>query len=479
MSEQFIGPYRLLAILGHGPNTIVYKAWQDTLDRAVTLKVVTRPDASALYRLQAEAQLAANLADPNIRQVYEAGQTPDGQVYVALQFVDYSLRELMQQRFAAGRTFTRTEVANLLAPIASALDNLHKHKLTYLDIKPENILIFKDTGRTVLADLGIAQPHGTWTRAGTPLYSSPEQAAGDRPIGPWCDVYSLGIVAYEMLTGRTPFQGSLDVAVLRLHLEEQPPPLRRFRRDIPADLERIVLRALSKDPRQRFPSASAFVEAIRQPPAPLTDAVRRTTVILRRTPQIIRQPWAWGTIASLIVVLAGAAALVSGWNLLKPDLRPTATLTATSTPVTATPSPMVTPTATQPPPTTTPSRTPTPSATYTPYTPSLTPQTPTPIYPAPILVQPASNTTLHANQMTDLVWAWGDRELKPDERFRVRMTGPSSVQILTRDNFVTMGRPAGGPGTYSWTVDVVRVDSSGNVIQALSGASAPWQLSWQ
>jgi len=158
MGEKFIGPYRLLSVLGHGPTTTVYKAWQDSVGRPVTLKVVTRPDASALCRLQAESQLAASLSDPNIRQVYEAGQTPDGQVYVALQFVDGSLKDLMRQRFAARKPFTRDEAADLLAPIASALDNLHRRRMVHLDIKPENILVFKGANRAVLADLGIA--HG-------------------------------------------------------------------------------------------------------------------------------------------------------------------------------------------------------------------------------------------------------------------------------------------------------------------------------
>ncbi len=111
-------------------------------------------------------------------------------MFVALQFVDGSLKDLIRQRFAARKLFTRDEVADLLAPIASALDNLHRRRMVHLDIKPENILVFKGTNRAVLADLGIAQQQGTKTRAGTPLYTSPEQAAGDRLIGPWCDVYS-------------------------------------------------------------------------------------------------------------------------------------------------------------------------------------------------------------------------------------------------------------------------------------------------
>ena len=480
MDEQFIGPYRLLAVLGHGPTTTVYKAWQDGIGRAVTLKVVTRPDAGALCRLQAESQLAASLSDPNIRQVYEAGQTPDGQVYVALQFVDGSLKDVLRQRLAAHQPFTRDEIADLLAPIASALDNLHKHGMVHLDIKPENILVFKSTNRTVLADLGIAQPQGARTRAGTPLYASPEQAAGDRPIGPWCDVYSLGVVVYEMLTGRTPFRGSMDMALLRLHLEEKPPSLLKFRRDISADLERAVMQALSKDPRQRFPSATAFVEALRRRPTPIVDAIRRTTTMLRRTPQMVTQrPWVLGLVA-LIVAVPVVATLASRLTFPMPALVPTTAPPSSVTVVATTPVPANTPTEAPVAPTSTLIKL-SPTAPPPPRAPTLTPtaRPSTPIYPAPNLTSPASRTTLRAGQAETLTWAWG-RSLNPDERFRVRITGPGGTTVsLANDIFLSIGQPKGGLGTYQWTVDVVRVDSSGQVIQVLSGAGAPWQIVWQ
>jgi serine/threonine-protein kinase len=485
MGEQFIGPYRLLVVLGHGPTTTVYKAWQESVGRAVTLKVVSTPDASALCRLQAESQLAASLSDPNIRQVYEAGQAPDGQVYVALQFVDGSLKDLMRQRLAARRPFTRDEIADLLAPIAGALDNLHRHKMVHLDIKPENILVFKDTNRAVLADLGIAQPQGTRTRAGTPLYASPEQAAGDRPIGPWCDVYSLGVVVYEMLAGRTPFRGSMDMALLRLHLEEKPPRLGQFRRDIPADLEQAVMQALSKDPRQRFPSATAFIEALRRRPTPIADAVRHTTALLRRTPQLVRRrPWVLGMIG-LIIAVSAVALLVSRLMLARPVPTPTASPTPVMATDTAAPGGAIPATASAPTgapvaPTATLIRV-SPSPTFLPRTSLPTPValTSTPIYPAPNLMSPSSGTTLRANQAETLTWAWG-RQLAAGERFRVQITGPGGTTVsLTDGSFLSIGVPQGGRGIYQWTVDVVRLDSSGHVIQVLSGPSASWQITWQ
>jgi len=480
MGERFIGPYRLLSVLGHGPTTTVYKAWQDSVGRPVTLKVVARPDASALCRLQAESQLAAGLSDPNIRQVYEAGQTPDGQVYVALQFVDGSLKDLMRQRFAARKPFTRDEVADLLAPIASALDNLHRRRMVHLDIKPENILVFKGTNRAVLADLGIAQQQGTKTRAGTPLYTSPEQAAGDRLIGPWCDVYSLGALVYEMLTGRPPFQSNVDMALLRLHLEEKPPPLRKHRRDISADLERTVMRALSKDPVQRFPSATAFIEAVRQRETPISDAVRRTTTILMRTPQMVKQqPWVLGLVA-LIVAAPVVVALASGLMRPKPAPMP---ITATASAIAVTAVPPASPTAPTEVPaalTSTPRHTPTPTPTSLPRTRTPTP-TPPPAaatYPAPTLMSPRNGETVPARGV-DLVWAWNGT-LDPGERFRVRITWQGgALEKLTEGTFLSMGQPSGESKTCQWTVDVVRVDSSGRVIQVLSRPSDSWQIKWQ
>jgi serine/threonine protein kinase len=403
-------------------------------------------------------------------------------VYVALQFVDGSLKDVMRQRFASRtrKPFSRDEIADLLAPIASALDNLHRRRMVHLDIKPENILVFKGTNRAVLADLGIAQQQGTKTRAGTPLYTSPEQAAGDRLIGPWCDVYSLGVLVYEMLTGRPPFQSNVDMALLRLHLEEKPPPLKKYRRDISTDLERTVMRALSKDPAQRFPSATAFIEAVRRRETPISDAVRRTTMILMRTPQMVkRQPWVLGLVA-LVVAVPVMAALVSGVMRPKPTPIPI-TLTAPVITVTTVPPALATaPTEAPPVVTSTPRHTPTSAPTSPPRTPTPTrvATSSTLIYPAPTLMSPRNGEIVRA-QGVDLVWAWNGT-LRSGERFRVRITWQGgATEKLAEGTFLSTGQPPGGVGSCQWTVDVVRVDSSGRVIQVLSGPSDSWQIKWQ
>ncbi len=511
MPEQYLGPYRLLSVLGHGRNTIVYKAWQQGVDRPVTLKVVSQPEPGALRRLQAEAQLTASLSDPRVRQVYEVGQTPEGQLYVALQYADYSLKDQLDARKAQHKPFNKDEVIEILSPIAEALDALHRRGLVHLDIKPENILLFKETRHVVLADLGIAQKIGATTQAGTPLYTSPEQAAGNRAVGPWSDVYSLGVVAYEMMAGRPPFKANIDVAVLRQHLEDAPPPLGKFRRDVEAGAQEAIARALVKDPLKRFAAAGEFIAALRQHQTPVSLALKRTGLLLRETPaNLKRRPW----LGMVVLLLAVAAAVVAGGLCLWPAVsawvwrRPTATAIPTPPPMiastvalTAAPSPsptstsaivtpattLIAPTATLIAPTATiiPTLTPLPTSRVT-RAPTATPAiTPAPsvaaLYPAPFLDKPAAGASLGAGHSVSFTWSWGGRSLKSDERYRfIFLKGGQSLgqPSVSRDNWRDHAGPPAGAGTYDWCVDVVRVDQSGAVAQALSQPACR-QVTWR
>ncbi|MFN2225573.1 MAG: serine/threonine-protein kinase, partial [Anaerolineae bacterium] len=215
-----LGQYEVLARLGRGQHSVVYKAWQKNLERYVTLKVLYRCDEATRHKLQEEALLTADLIQrgaPNIRQIYEVGQTADGYLFVALEYVEGSLHSVMERVRRGRRLVDSAAAARLLMPVAQALDAVHSMGWVHLDIKPQNILI-SSMGRAMLADFGIARRRGMHTRACTPLYASPEQADGDRPVGPWSDIYSLGVVLYEMVTGRPPFQAELDLVILNKHL---------------------------------------------------------------------------------------------------------------------------------------------------------------------------------------------------------------------------------------------------------------------
>ncbi|MBN1487965.1 MAG: serine/threonine protein kinase [Anaerolineae bacterium] len=301
MNNPTIGPYQLIEELGRGSQTVVYKAWQQGLDRPVALKVLHSYDQKTLKKFEAEARRSAKFNTPGVRRIYEAGQTQRGDIYLAMEYVDNTLRELLRKRKDQKRPFTRAEAARLLAPVAQALDEIHQQGLAHLDIKPENILVSK-AGHAMLADFGIARRVGEKTHEGTPCYLSPEQAAGDRPVGPWSDIYSLGAVIYEMVTNHTPFKCEMDMVVIRQHLEDPPPSPRQFNAQLDRDLEWTLLSALNKVPANRPDRAQALIEAVSRKPTPmqhLSMVLKRATGAVQIQPQLALIPLA------IIVVVAG------------------------------------------------------------------------------------------------------------------------------------------------------------------------------
>jgi serine/threonine protein kinase len=387
---QTIGQYRVVAELGRGQHSIVYKAWQQSLERHVALKVLRHYDENTFQRFQFEARLAAQLMQqgaPNIRQVYEVGQTADGYLFVALEYANDSLQNVLRRACEQGHQINPTAGAQLLRPVAEALDAIHSRGWVHLDVKPQNILILKG-GRSLLADFGIAQRRGTQSHACTPLYASPEQAAGDRPVGPWSDIYSLGVVLYEMVTGCPPVRGDQDIVLLHGHLEVAPPPPRRANPGLSRGQERAILKALAKSPKDRFRTAGELVEAMLRPDLLMSgvrDLPHITTSWTRRVPRAAR---IGGLMAAILVPLA-----LLGW-MLWPGLRPgvpVATATATETAVSATLSPTpsatatATPTATQ-----RPTATLAPTSTQTPRPAAKPTRTPTEPPPAGNATPPAS-----------------------------------------------------------------------------------------
>lgn len=259
------GEYELLEELGRGGMGVVYKAWQPSLGRTVALKMILRGELAApedVARFRTEAQSAGRLHHPHIVPVYEVGETA-GQPYFTMQYVE---GQTLARRLADGPMRPR-EAAALLAPICQAIQVAHDFGILHRDMKPSNILIDRQ-GRPLVTDFGLAKrvtgdPQLTRSGAilGTPSYMAPEQAAGSRgEIGPASDVFSLGAILYQMLTGRPPFQAATPVDTVLLLLEQDPLPPRLINPRADRDLEMIALRCLQKPPALRYASAKSLEE---------------------------------------------------------------------------------------------------------------------------------------------------------------------------------------------------------------------------
>ncbi|MCL4505424.1 MAG: protein kinase [Chloroflexi bacterium] len=264
-----IGQYEILAKIAAGGMGIVYRAVHVALHREVALKVLQPElvnDISALARFQREAQSASKLRHPNIIEVYDLG-VADGQHYIAMEYLpDGSLQQKLRENAIEGKVFSEEEVLRLIRPVADALNYAHEQGLIHRDIKPSNILL-RANGTPVLADFGIvlATAATRLTRnlstIGTPEYMSPEQGKGGALDGR-SDLYSLGIVMYEMLAGLPPFQADTPVAVVYKHIKERLPDLPR--NDISQRTRRIIEKVTAKDPNDRYQTGAEMARAIDQ-----------------------------------------------------------------------------------------------------------------------------------------------------------------------------------------------------------------------
>jgi serine/threonine-protein kinase len=261
--------YSLGQELGRGGMGLVLLARDRTLDRDVAVKVVhpqLATHGTIAERFLAEARTVARLRHPNIVTIHEAGEA-DGLLYFVMDRVPgETLRERLQRD---GRLPVET-VTRIVAGLADALDAAARAGVVHRDVKPENILLEEGTGRVLLVDFGVArltagenrpESTGPGMAVGTPAYMSPEQATGDDVVDPRSDLYALGVVAYEMLTGTPPFTGPHRVVVSH-HISTRPVPVQRIRGDTPAALARAVMRALEKAPADRWQSGREFREAV-------------------------------------------------------------------------------------------------------------------------------------------------------------------------------------------------------------------------
>lgn len=265
--------YELQELIGGGGMADVYKAQDKLLDRAVAVKILHQQyanDAEFVEKFRREATAAAKLAHPNIVNIYDVGED-GGSQYIVMEYVSGpTLKEVIQQKGC----LEPIEAVRIAKEIASALESAHRNNLVHCDIKPHNILVMPD-GHIKVTDFGIARAvsASTMTYSGSVMgsvhYFSPEQAKGT-VITTKSDVYSLGVVLYEMLTGQLPFNGETSVSIALKHLQEEPVPIRQLNPSIPPVLEAIVQKAMSKDPADR-PSSTELYADLNQAKAMLTD----------------------------------------------------------------------------------------------------------------------------------------------------------------------------------------------------------------
>lgn len=260
------GRYELAELLGEGGMALVYKAKDQLLDRWVALKIL-RPqlvsDKDFVNRFHREAKAVASLSHPNIVNIYDIGQDKDLHFLV----MENIQGENLKQKIKEEGVLSPVEALDIAIQISEALVVAHRNHIIHCDIKPHNILITPEGGVKV-TDFGIARAVNSATLAqtetviGTAHYFSPEQARGGT-INARSDLYSLGVVLYEMITGQVPFRGDSPITVALKHINEEPLPPSQFNENLPKRVDKLVMKALEKDPKDRFTDASEMLTALR------------------------------------------------------------------------------------------------------------------------------------------------------------------------------------------------------------------------
>ena len=262
--RQF-GHYQIVAPLGEGGMAAVYKAYQPAMERYVAIKVLPRHMSKSdefVTRFRREARMLAQLQHPHILPVFDYGEA-DGYPYIVMPFIiSGTLAELLHKQ-----RLPLAEVRRIMTQIGDALGYAHARGMIHRDIKPSNVLV-DERGNCLLTDFGLARMAEASTKLtssgdimGTPAYMSPEQGAGSA-IDRRSDIYSLGIILYEMVTGRVPYTAETPVAVVFKHIQDPLPSIHKFNPDLPESVELILLKALAKSPEDRYQTAEDFVQAV-------------------------------------------------------------------------------------------------------------------------------------------------------------------------------------------------------------------------
>ncbi len=309
LPERFprpFGAYELLAEIGRGGMGVVFKARQQALDRMVAVKMILAHHLAApemVRRFRLEARAAARLEHSNIVHIHEVGCL-HGQHYLVMEYVGGGN---LAQRIAQGPVEPE-EAATIVAEIARAVDHLHQAGIVHRDLKPSNVLL-DDEGHPHVTDFGLAklfEPGSETTAtagiAGTAGYMAPEQAAGHGArVGPAADVYGLGAILYEMLTGKPPFAGESMLDVLLEVVSREAASPRRLRPEVPVELELICMRCLAKRPEDRYDSAGALADDL--------DRFVRGEPLETRPPGVTRRLWSWTRRQPALALRLGALAV--------------------------------------------------------------------------------------------------------------------------------------------------------------------------
>jgi serine/threonine-protein kinase len=279
--------YELLENIGGGGMADVYRAHDQLLDRYVAVKILHSQfsnDEEFIEKFRGEAQGAAKLSHPNIVNIYDVGKENNNH-YIIMEYVaGQTLKDLIQ---GAGK-LSVSESLRIALEIAEALEHAHANNLVHCDIKPHNILV-TPTGRVKVTDFGIARAvtSSTMTYSGTIVgsvhYFSPEQAKGGA-ISAKSDIYSLGVVLYEMLTGQLPFTGETPISIALKHLQEEPVSVRKLNPTIPLIVEAIVLKAMEKDPNNRFANSTEMIRDIKRAESVLLHGDRQNNASSNQDP---------------------------------------------------------------------------------------------------------------------------------------------------------------------------------------------------
>jgi serine/threonine protein kinase len=331
------GDYELLSEVARGGMGIVFRARQKGLNRIVALKMILAgklANAEEVKRFQIEAQAAARLQHPNIVAIYEVG-AQDGHQFFSMEFISgQSLHRLLTKEVLPGQV-----AARYLEQIARALHYAHSKGVLHRDLKPANVLI-NEQDQPKLTDFGLAKvieggqdgagPTQSGAIMGTPAYMSPEQASGTtRNFGPACDVYGAGAILYECLTGRPPFKGETALDTIMQVLHEEPLPPRLLNHKVDADLEKICMKCLAKDPAQRYPSAEALAEDLARYQRGEQVSARSVNVLERLTRELFHSqhdkqlgPWGVGLalFGCVILVAEFATSLLLWWRVSNPSI---------------------------------------------------------------------------------------------------------------------------------------------------------------